>query len=79
MLKQFLIEVIPIHWVEEETFKFCFDGIESFLLYALGTAGCVKDSILECIICYGSEIGYDFNDVPVKKFEPTGRFIEGEV
>ena len=90
-------QVIPILcWVEEETFKFCFDGIEPCGVYAVGTVGCVKDPIArqlwftgmdeaikrltpECIICYGPEIGYDFKDIPVKKFVPTGRFIMKEV
>ena len=89
-------EVIPtLHWVEEETFKFCFDGIEPGGVYAVGTVGCVKDEIArslwfagmreaikrlkpECIICYGPEIGYDFTNVRVKKFEATGRFSHDE-
>ena len=90
------LQVIPtLGWVEEETHKFCFDGIEPGGVYAVGTVGIVEDPIAcdwwfsgmdeaikrlnpECVICYGTEIGYDFGNVPVKKIKPSGRFQKND-
>ena len=86
------LNVIPtLGWVEKETHKFCFDGIEPGGVYAVGTVGIVQDPIArelwfsgmgeairvlkpECVLCYGTEIDYDFGKIPVKKFNPSGRF-----
>ena len=90
------LQVIPtLGWVEEETHKFCFDGIEPGGVYAVGTVGIVEDPIAcdlwflgmdeaikrlnpECVICYGTEIRYDFGNVPVKKIKPSGRFQKND-
>ena len=86
------LTVIPtLHWIEPETYSFCFDGIEPGGVVAVGTVGIVRDAVArklwregmdeaikrlspKCIICYGTDIEYDFGSVPVKKFKPTGRF-----
>ncbi|MBQ3585758.1 MAG: DUF4417 domain-containing protein [Synergistaceae bacterium] len=92
MMQDAGLQVIPtLGWVEKETHKFCFDGIEPGGVYAVGTVGIVEDPIArnlwfsgmdeairrlnpECVICYGAKIGYDFGNIPVKKFKPSGRF-----
>ena len=86
------LNVIPtLGWVDEETYKFCFDSIEPCGVYAVGTVGIIQDPVArdlwfsgmneaikrlnpECILCYGAEINYNFGNVPVKKFKPSGRF-----
>ena len=40
------LNVIPtLGWADEETHKFCFDGIEPGGVYAVGTVGIIQDPI----------------------------------
>lgn len=70
------IKVIPtLSWSSEDSYSFCFDGIEKGGTVAVSTVGCVRDAKeawyagmdeamqrLEpsCVLVYGSDIGYEF-------------------
>ena len=84
MCQNYGINVIPtLSWAEEETYEFCFDGIEPGGTVAVSTVGVMKDKqaqqiwrsgmdaareiiAFKNVVCYGTEIDYDFGDLNVK-------------
>ena len=64
MMQDAGLEVIPtLQWAEEETFKFCFDGIEPGGVVAVSTVGVMKDSEAQLIWRAGM-------DAAIKKLQP---------
>ena len=77
--------VIPtISWCEEETFEFCFDGLEKGGTVAVSTIGVKKDSMdiwtkgmdemikrlkPKTILVYGGKVEYDYKNIKVVYFE----------
>lgn len=77
--------VIPtISWCEEETFEFCFDGLEIGGTVAVSTIGVKKDSMdiwtkgmdemikrlkPKTILVYGGKVEYDYKNIKVVYFE----------
>ena len=77
--------VIPtISWCEEETFEFCFDGLEKGGTVAVSTIGVKKDNMdmwtkgmdemikrlkPKTILVYGGKVDYDYKKIKVVYFE----------
>lgn len=77
--------VIPtISWCEEDTFEFCFDGLEKGGTVAVSTIGVKKDSMdiwtkgmnemierlkPKTILVYGGKVDYDYKNIKVVYFE----------
>ena len=58
------LNVIPtLHWVEKETYKFCFDGLEPGGVVAVGTVGIVKDPIAR-------DLWFSGMDEAIKRLQP---------
>ena len=82
------LNVIPtLSWAEDETYEFCFEGIEQGSVIAVTTRGVVRHKNAQkiwrsgmdfaikklkpqCVICYGTNIEYDFGNTEVKYFAP---------
>lgn len=80
------LHVIPtLSWAEQETFCFCFQGIEKNSVVSVSTVGVKKskealdiwtDGMNEAIrqlepstiLEYGGDIGFDYGDIPVKRY-----------
>ena len=56
MMQDAGLEVIPtLQWADEETYKFCFDGIESGGVVAVSTVGVMRDKEARRIWCSGMD------------------------
>ena len=80
------MRVIPtLSWAEEETFQFCFKGIEHGSVVSVSTVGVKNDKTAVAIwsegmaeairqtkpamiLEYGGDIGFDYGDIPVKRY-----------